>query len=126
MSIRYLRHYYVDGIDRKTFLIDTNIGRDGKTHPNIRNLDVKFWITDNQGIDCCLSVVDDDDAIIPNDNGIEIISFEDWAGRVENIFNKLIEHHDLQNQNFIFDKTSLESIEQSFAALNNYIINLNE
>jgi hypothetical protein len=126
MSIRYLRHYYVDGIDRKTFLIDTNVGRDGKTHPNIRNLDVKFWTTDNQGIDYCLSIVNDDDAIIPNDNGIEILSFESWSNRVESIFNKIIEENNLQNENYIFDKTSLETIEQSFSILNDYFNNLNE
>jgi hypothetical protein len=122
MAIRYLRHYYVDGIDKKTFLIDTNIGKDGKTHPNIRGLDVKYWTVDNNGIDYCLSVVDDDDAIIPVSTGIEILSFENWSNRVETIFNRLIEENNLQNQNFTLNKSSLQTLEESFTTVNDYLI----
>jgi hypothetical protein len=122
MTTRYLRHYYVDGIDNKSFLIDTNIGKDGKTHPNIRGLDVKYWTIDNNGIDYCLSVVDDDDAIIPVSTGIEILSFENWSNRVETIFNRLIEENNLQNQNFSLNKSSLQTLEESFTTVNNYLI----
>jgi hypothetical protein len=122
MTTRYLRHYYVDGIDNKTFLIDTNIGKDGKTHPNIRGLDVKYWTIDNNGIDYCLSVVDDDDAIIPVSTGIEILSFENWANRVETIFNRLIEENNLQNQNFSLNKSSLQTLEESFKTVNDYLL----
>jgi hypothetical protein len=126
MAIRYLRHYYVDGSDKKTFLVNTNIGKDGKTHPNIRNLQVKYWTVDTAGIDYCLSIVDDDDAIIPTTNGIEVLSFENWANRVETVFNNLIEQSNLQDQNFTLDKTSLESLESSFETVSSYILEQQE
>jgi hypothetical protein len=121
MAIRYLRHYYVDGSDKNIFLVNTNTGKDGKTHPNIRNLQVKYWTVDTAGIDYCLSIVDDDDAIIPVTNGIEVLSFENWANRVETVFNNLIEQSNLQDQNFTLDKTSLESLESSFGTVYSYI-----
>jgi hypothetical protein len=121
MTIRYLRHYYVDGADKNKFLIDSNTGVNGKTHPVIRSLDVKYWTTDSAGIDYCLSIVDDDDAIIPMSNGIEILTFENWANRVEILFNRLIEDSQLQNQNFTLDKTNLDSLQSSFAIVHTYL-----
>lgn len=126
MTTRYLRHYYVDGVDRKTYLTNTNIGKDGKTHPSIRSLDVKFWTKDSQGIDYCLSIVNDDDAIIPIENGLEILSFEDWSNRVQNIFDSIITENNLEENNFVLDKTSLQTIENSFNIINTYLNTVNE
>lgn len=129
MSIRYLKHYYVDYADMKTFLINTNIGKNGKTHPNIKGLDVKYWTTDAYGIDFCLSIINDDDVnlFLENgllENGMEILYFEEWCNYVEIIFNNLIQNNNLQEQNFVLDKTSLESLESSFSTVWNYIESL--
>ena len=83
---KYLKHYYVDGADLTTFLTDTNIGTDGKTHPIIDGLDVKFWFVDANGIDYCMSVVPDTTTILPV-TGLEEMVYTDWANEVETHFN---------------------------------------
>ena len=126
MSIRYLRHYYVDSVDKNNFLINSNTGNNGKTHPVIRGLDVKYWTSDSSGIDYCLSIVNDDDAIIPMSNGIEILTFENWANRVEILFNRMIEENNLESQNFTLDKTSLETLGSSFNTVQSYLLSQEE
>ena len=71
----YIKHYWVSypGMDR--FLIESN--EVPKTHPNIKGLDVKFWLTDDNGVDYCLSVCDDD-AVLPGGNGVTQLSEEEW------------------------------------------------
>ena len=71
----YIKHYWVSypGMDR--FLIEKN--EIPKTHPNIKGLDVKYWLTDDNGVDYCLSVCDDD-AILPGGNGVIQLSEEEW------------------------------------------------
>lgn len=71
----YIRHYWVSypGMDR--FLIESN--EVPKTHPNIKGLDVKFWLTNDAGVDYCLSVCDDD-AILPGGNGVTQLTEEEW------------------------------------------------
>lgn len=82
---QYLKHYYVQGIDRVTYVTNTNTPTTGKTQPNINGLDVKFWLTDAKGIDFCLStcpdetIVDTTTGIHPLDGGIWVLSYEDWA-----------------------------------------------
>jgi hypothetical protein len=121
MAIRYLSHYYVDYADKTTVLSDTNVGTDGKTHPIINGLDVKFWDVDSAGIDYCLSVVHDDAAVIPEVAGIEVMEFNTWAERVQIYFDKFIANNNLADQNFSLDKTSLDTIENSFASVYSYI-----
>jgi len=125
MAIRYLKHYYVESESPSEFLLNSNQSRTGKTHPLIRGLDVKFWDTDSQGIDYCLSIVNDDDAIIPPSYGVEVVSFSDWANKVETYFNKVITNSSLDANQFTIDKTSLETIQQSFAAVNEHLQSLN-
>ena len=71
----YIKHYWVSypGMDR--FLIESN--EVPKTHPNIKGLDVKFWLTDDNEVDYCLSVCDDD-AVLPGGNGVTQLSEEEW------------------------------------------------
>jgi len=71
----YIKHYWVSypGMDR--FLIESN--EVPKTHPNIKGLDVKFWLTGDNGVDYCLSVCDDD-AILPGGNGVTQLTEEEW------------------------------------------------
>lgn len=125
MAIRYLKHYYVESENTSEFLLNSNQSRTGKTHPPIRGLDVQFWDTDSQGIDYCLSIVNDDDAIIPPSYGLEVLSFSDWANKVETYFNKVITNNSLDANQFTINKTSLETIQQSFAAVNEHLQSLN-
>lgn len=125
MAIRYLKHYYVESENPSEFLLNSNQSRTGKTHPPIRSLDVQFWDTDSQGIDYCLSIVNDDDSIIPPSYGVEVLSFSDWANKVETYFNKVITNNSLDANQFTVDKTSLETINQSFAAVNEHLQSLN-
>jgi hypothetical protein len=85
----YIKHFWVSypGMDR--FLIESN--EVPKTHPNIKGLDVKYWLTNDNGVDYCLSVCDDD-AILPGGNGVIQLSEEEW----NNITLELIS---AQNQN---------------------------
>lgn len=71
----YIKHYWVSypGMDR--FLIESN--EVPKTHPNIKGLDVKFWLTDDNGVDYCLSICDDD-AVLPGGNGVTQLTEEEW------------------------------------------------
>lgn len=127
---KYLKHYYVDGADLTTFLTDTNIGTDGKTHPRILGLDVKFWFLDSNGIDYCLSIAPDDTEIVES-SGIVALSYQDWATIAENEFihqrTKLAEDENLLasiNKTpadilaFVFDSSSVETMVQSFAQFN--------
>jgi hypothetical protein len=125
MAVRYLKHYYVESENTSEFLLNTNQSRTGKTHPPIRSLDVQFWDTDSQGIDYCLSIVNDDDAIIPPSYGVEVLSFSDWANKAETYFNKVITENSLDSNQFAIDKTSLETIKQSFAAVSEHLQSLN-
>ena len=125
MATRYLKHYYVESENPSEFILNTNQSRTGKTHPPIRSLDVQFWDTDSQGIDYCLSIVNDDDAIIPPSYGVEVLSFSDWANKVETYFNKVITENSLDSNQFAIDKTSLETIKQSFAAVSEHLQSLN-
>jgi hypothetical protein len=125
MATRYLKHYYVESENTSEFILNTNQSRTGKTHPPIRSLDVQFWDTDSQGIDYCLSIVNDDDAIIPPSYGLEVLSFSDWANKAETYFNKVITENSLDSNQFAIDKTSLETIKQSFAAVSEHLQSLN-
>ena len=44
---KYIKHYYVDGDNLVEFFVDKNMGPNGKTHPRIDGLDVKFWFVDS-------------------------------------------------------------------------------
>jgi hypothetical protein len=71
----YIKHYWVSYPEMDRFLIESN--EVPKTHPNIKGLDVKFWLTDDNGVDYCLSVCDDD-ALLPGGNGVTQLTEEEW------------------------------------------------
>lgn len=79
---KYIKHYYVDGDNLTEFFVDKNMGPNGKTHPRIDGLDVKFWFVDNNGIDYCMSVVPDETVITPV-NGLGQGTYSEWAGEVQ-------------------------------------------
>ena len=112
---KYIKHYYVDGADLTTFLTDTNIGSDEKTHPRIDGLDVKFWFVDNNGIDYCLSVVPDS-TTITQVTGLEEMAYDDWANEVETHFNN--RKTDVSNDAVLLEQLNMTSEEVMALALN--------
>ena len=78
---KYIKHYYVDGENLTEFFVDKNMGPNGKTHPRIEGLDVKFWFVDNNGIDYCLSIVPDETVITPV-IGLGEGPYSAWANEV--------------------------------------------
>ena len=126
---KYIKHYYVDGADLTTFLTDTNTGTDGKTHPRLDGLDVKFWFVDSNGIDYCLSLVPDATTITPA-AGLEEMAYAVWAADAAQQFDQqkqaasqnaelltAIEKTAEQVLALTFDATSTESMLTSFAQL---------
>ena len=79
---KYIKHYYVDGENLTEFFTDKNMGPNGKTHPRIDGLDVKFWFVDNNGIDYCMSVVPDETVIVAQ-NGLGEGTYELWASEIQ-------------------------------------------
>jgi hypothetical protein len=79
---KYITHYYVDGENLVEFFTDKNMGSNGKTHPRIDGLDVKFWFVDSNGIDYCMSVVPDETVITPV-NGLGEGAYNVWASEIQ-------------------------------------------
>ena len=79
---KYIKHYYVDGDNLVEFFVDKNMGPNGKTHPRIDGLDVKFWFVDSNGIDYCMSVVPDETVITPV-NGLGECAYNVWASEIQ-------------------------------------------
>jgi hypothetical protein len=79
---KYIKHYYVDGENLVEFFTDKNMGPNGKTHPRIDGLDVKFWFVDGNGIDYCMSVVPDETVITPV-NGLGEGAYNVWASEIQ-------------------------------------------
>ena len=71
----YIKHYWVSYHGMDCFLIESN--EVSKTHPNIKGLGVKFWLTDDNGVDYCLSICDDD-VVLPEGNGVTQLTEEEW------------------------------------------------
>ena len=127
--VKYIKHYYVDGADLSTFLTTTNTGTDGKTHPRIDGLDVKFWFLDSNGIDYCLSLVPDTTEIVLV-TGLEEMTYSDWANEVEGHFDNqktivandsaLLEQLNMTSEEVMaltLDKDSVETMLMGFQAL---------
>lgn len=78
----YLKHYWVrDG----QYL--TEPGQNGplQAHPNIPGLEVRYWLTDGNGVDYCLSTVPDDTLVTEVTPGLEILTKADWDSIVATI-----------------------------------------
>lgn len=82
---KYIKHYYVDGENLVEFFTDKNMGPNGKTHPRIDGLDVKFWFVDENGIDYCMSVVPDETVITP-ENGLGEATYAAWSSEIAGQF----------------------------------------
>lgn len=54
-------------------------------HPNIHGLEVRYWLTDDNGVDYCLSTVPDNTLITEVTPGLEILTKTDWDAIVATI-----------------------------------------
>ena len=126
---KYIKHYYVDGENLVEFFVDKNMGPNGKTHPRIDGLDVKFWFVDNNGIDYCMSVVPDETVITPV-TGLGEGTYEQWSNEIAGQFE--LQKASVANNSEVltrlgktgaevlamsFDNSSVESMLASFAQL---------
>lgn len=128
--VKYIKHYYVDCANPATFLTNTNAGIDGKTHPKLDGLDVKFWFADSNGIDYCLSLVPESTEIT-SVSGLEEMTYSNWANDVETQFNaqkSIVANDSIQLDRLnmtieevmalVLDKNSVETMLTSFQTLN--------
>lgn len=126
---KYIKHYYVDGENLVEFFVDKNMGPNGKTHPRIDGLDVKFWFVDNNGIDYCMSVVPDETVIVA-ENGLGEGTYSQWSTEIQGQYEaqraSVASNSDLLTRlnkteaevlAMGFDNTSVESMLASFAQL---------
>jgi hypothetical protein len=126
---KYIKHYYVDGENLVEFFTDKNMGPNGKTHPRIDGLDVKFWFVDSNGIDYCMSVVPDETVITP-ENGLGEGAYNVWASEIQAQYEaqraSVASNSDMLTRlgkteaevlAMAFDNSSIESMLASFAQL---------
>jgi hypothetical protein len=126
---KYLKHYYVDGSNLSEYFTDKNMGPNGKTHPRLVGLDVKFWFVDSNGIDYCLSELPDSTPVTET-NGLFVLTYQDWANEAETHFNtlkaqtasnsellQLLDKTEPEVLAMTFDKTSTETMVASFNQL---------
>jgi len=126
---KYIKHYYVDGENLVEFFTDKNMGPNGKTHPRIDGLDVKFWFVDGNGIDYCMSVVPDETVITP-ENGLGEGAYNVWASEIQGQYEaqraSVASNSDMLTRlgkteaevlAMAFDNSSIESMLASFSQL---------
>jgi hypothetical protein len=126
---KYIKHYYVDGDNLVEFFVDKNMGPNGKTHPRIDGLDVKFWFVDGNGIDYCMSVVPDETEIVAQ-NGLGEGAYNVWASEIQAQYEaqraSVANNSDMLTRlgkteaevsAMAFDNSSVESMLASFAQL---------
>ena len=78
----YLKHYWMrDG----QYLTEPNQNGPLQSHPPIPELSVRYWLTDERGVDYCLSTVPDQVLITEVTPGLEILSREEWDAIVATI-----------------------------------------
>ncbi len=82
----YLKHFYVDPITGEAFT-DNRQAPNGKTHPAIPSLDVKYWLKTNDGVDFCLSVTDAsfDSSVI---KGVTVLTETQWFDELKVEFDR--------------------------------------
>jgi len=78
---KYIKHCYVDYGNLEEYFTDKNMGPNGKTHPRLAGLDVKFWFADTNGIDYCLSVVPDS-TMITESSGLSNMTYNTWSSEI--------------------------------------------
>lgn len=84
---KYLKHYYVEGENFSSYLINSNVSSTGKTHPPIEGLDVKFWCYDDSGIDYCLSFCPIESEVQITE-GIWLLTEEEFIQELQIWFNR--------------------------------------
>jgi hypothetical protein len=105
------------------------MGPNGKTHPRIDGLDVKFWFVDSNGIDYCMSVVPDETVITP-ENGLGEGAYNVWASEIQGQYEaqraSVASNSDMLTRlgkteaevlAMAFDNSSIESMLASFSQL---------
>ena len=80
--MQYIKHYWV-----RNGKYLTEIGENGplQTHLEIEGRDTKFWLTDERGVDYCLSTVPDHVLITEVDPGLKILTRQEWDAIVATI-----------------------------------------
>lgn len=73
--MQYLKHYWVRNGEYLT-----NPGQNGplQAHPSLPGLEVRYWLTDDNGVDYCLSTVPDHVLINEVDPGLKILTRQEW------------------------------------------------
>lgn len=95
----YVKHYYIDPVTKEPFY-DGSMGPNGKTHPAIPNLDVKFQFVDENGATFCLSTVDPAVNITPF-LGAEVITFETFVSISGAEYAKRLEERNVEIYNLV-------------------------
>lgn len=80
--MQYLKHYWTDGVGNYQTVKNQAVDR---RHPLIDGIQVKYWLTDERGIDYCLSVCPDTTLIDTPPAGIQVLSKEEWDSIVATI-----------------------------------------
>jgi len=78
----YLKHYWVRNGEYLT-----EPGQNGplQSHPAIPGLEVRYWLTDDNGVDYCLSTVTDNTLVTAVTPGLEVLSKAEWDAIVATI-----------------------------------------
>ncbi len=80
--MQYLKHYWMrDG----QYLTEPGQNGPMQGHPGIQGLDVKYWLTDENGVDYCLSTVPDSVLVEEVTPGLEILTKQQWDAIVATI-----------------------------------------
>lgn len=79
----YLKHYWMrDG----QYLTEPKQNGPLQVHPSgIEGFSVRYWLTDNRGVDYCLSTANDNALIQEHDPGMKIITRQEWDAIVATI-----------------------------------------
>ncbi len=79
----YLKHYWVrDG----QYLTEPNQNGPLQSHPTgIDGFSVRYWLTDDRGVDYCLSTASDNALVEEHDPGMQILTKSEWDAIVATI-----------------------------------------
>ncbi len=127
---KYIKHCYVDYGNLEEYFTDKNMGPNGKTHPRLDGLDVKFWFADSNGIDYCLSVVPDS-TMITESSGLSNMTYNTWSSEISDHYttarasvsanSEICTKLNMTSEQVLalpFDNTDVDSMLASFAQLN--------
>ncbi len=75
--MKYIKHYYVDAGTLEPVTTNQSVSMNGKTHPPVPNLNVRFWLTDVEGVDVCYSTTNED-VDVSGILGVTELTREEW------------------------------------------------